>query len=158
VSDDEHGERDEATEREKNFSRRALLQAGFAAPIVYAVARRLPGAHPQVRPTQTHTDTAHQDSPHVDSVHADHAHSDVAHVDAHLDNNLPPPDPAHSDLHIDSPHVDSAHADSAHADSAHADVAHGDSTTHADTAHADHTDVPSAPAAGAVSARPRFTG
>ena len=72
-----------ADERQKDFTRRALLRAGWVVPVVTAVS--IPTAHAQSPPPhQDHQD--HQDS-HTDS-----------HVDVHTDTGGP---------HTDVPHVDS---------------------------------------------------
>jgi hypothetical protein len=102
------------SEREAAFTRRALLQAGWTAPVVLAAA--LPQtAAAQTGHTDTHTDT-HTDA-HIDVLHSD-LHTDSAHVDTPLDT---------------VPHVDVPHGDN------FSDVAHTD--THTD-AHTDaHTDT-----------------
>jgi hypothetical protein len=130
MSDPERGPGDTATPdtspdgdlsaREAEFTRRALLQAGWTAPVVLAAA--LPQtAAAQTAHGDTHTDapTPHGDSPHGDS-HSDEAHAD-SHTDAHLDQTIgaPPPQGIHLDQHLDT-HTDVVHSD-AHSD-AHTDT------------------------------------
>jgi hypothetical protein len=87
----------DVTERQKDFTRRALLRAGWVAPLVTAV--NIPSAFAQSGPPP-HTDhTDHSDVPHQD--HTD-AHTDV-HTDVHTDTHTDTPTP-----HTDVPHVDSA--------------------------------------------------
>ena len=75
----------DVTERQKDFTRRALIQAGWVVPLVTAV--NIPSAYAQSPP------------PHSD-------HSDVPHQDAHIDS--------HTDVHSDvpAPHSDAPHVDS----------------------------------------------
>ena len=83
------------TERRKDFTRRALLRAGWTAPLVTAV--NIPSAFAQ-SPVPPHTD--HSDhSDHSDLPHQDHQD----HVDAHIDS--------HTDVHTDVPHADTPHVD-----------------------------------------------
>jgi hypothetical protein len=99
------------SEREETFSRRALLQAGWTAPIILAVSLPLSAQSASPGHGDTHGDTGehgdlhsdtHDDVPHNDTVHADHSdatHTDVTHGDAN-----------HGD-HSDASHTDSAHND-----------------------------------------------
>ena len=143
MSDPERGPDDTATPdtspagdlsaREAEFTRRALLQAGWTAPVVLAAAL------PQTAAAQTGAPPVHVDS-HGDSTptpHTDHADAPAPHGDSHID--------FHSDgSHGDSPHTDS-HADLppgpggiiSHTD-AHSDIPHNDvhSDLHID-AHSD---------------------
>ena len=102
------------SEREAAFTRRALIQAGWTAPVVLAAAL------PQTAAAQSgHTDT-HSD------VHGDVAHKDVAPISIHTDHTDIPPADTHGDIHTDTHtdiHTDVAHGD-AHTDS-HVDL-HGD--------------------------------
>ena len=100
------------TDRQKDFTRRALLRAGWVAPLVTAV--NIPSAFAQSPgPPHTdhsdHTDLPHTDTPphtdaphtdHVDAPHQDHQDHADTHVDSHVDT--------HSDVpgHIDVPHTD----------------------------------------------------
>lgn len=145
MSDPERGPGDTATPdtspdgdlsaREAEFTRRALLQAGWTAPVVLAAAL------PQTAAAQTaHGDapTAHVDShgdstptPHTDHAdapthgdshidfHSDGSHGDSPHTDLHSDGAFPGPIGTHIDVHNDIPHTDS-HSDT-HAD-AHFDT------------------------------------
>jgi hypothetical protein len=120
-------------ERGPDFTRRALLRAGWLAPVVTTVS--IPSAFAQSPvpgiPHSDHTD--HVDVPHSDE-HTDVPHTDTPHSDTpqpHTDHGDTPP---HSD-HADAPHQDHSDHQDAHAD-AHSD-SHVD--THTDT----HTDVPS---------------
>jgi hypothetical protein len=95
-------------EKEVSFVRRALIHAGWAAPVIMAV--RLP-AHAQASPAP-HTDSPHDDTaPHDDAPHNDTPHDDAPHDDAphddHADGGLP---------HVDAGHVDVGHADVPHVD------------------------------------------
>ena len=110
-----------ADERQKDFTRRALLRAGWMVPVVTTVI--VPAASAQTTPPP-HTD--HADAPHTD--HADIPHTD--HVDApHQDHQ------DHQDAHADS-HAD-AHGDAGpHAD-AHSDVHQDTPTPHSDVPHVD---------------------
>jgi hypothetical protein len=99
------------SEREAAFTRRALIQAGWTAPVILAAAL------PQTAAAQSgHTDT------HAD-VHGDVGHSDVTAVTTHTDHTDIPPADTHGDIHSDT-HTD-----------AHGDIPHGD--THTDS----HTDT-----------------
>jgi hypothetical protein len=124
----------ERARREASFTRRALLRAGWVAPVILTVG--LPSK--VFAGSGKHTDTPHADGGHIDapghfdgSVNANHAdavgHLDGGHFDAvgpgrHQDN-------AHTDAsnHADSPggrpqpHVDAAHLDFAHNDFPHMD-------------------------------------
>jgi hypothetical protein len=135
-----------ADERQKDFTRRALIRAGWMMPVVTAI--NIPEASAQT-PTphnDAHGDSGHQDQSiihldvHLDTpgeVHQDHTdnahtdHSDVPHADhsdvPHADHS----DVPHTD-HADAPHTDAPHTD-------HADVPHAD---HADVPHTDHADIP----------------
>jgi hypothetical protein len=130
MSDSERGPDDTATPdtspagdlsaREAEFTRRALLQAGWTAPVVLAAAL------PQTAAAQT----AHGDAP-------------TAHVDSHGDSHTDGPTPApHGDIHGDF-HSDGSHGDSPHTDS-HSDLPPGPGgiISHTDV-HSDipHTDV-----------------
>jgi len=163
---------DDRAERTRQFTRRALLQAGLAVPAAYALGRQLPGVGPQLHASQTHTDTPHQDTPHLDS-HGDAGHSDVTFADMHADatphldvpsTHLDHTDAAlgHADSNIaDMPHLD--HTDAVHIDTSvghvdgpgphtdtHTDTPHGD-TNHTDVAHLDtaHADTPHGDSTGA---------
>ena len=108
-------------EREAAFTRRALLRAGWTAPVVLAAAM------PQTAAAQTgHSDVAHTDShtdSHTDEAHAD-THTDVAHVDGAADS---PGFPVHGDIvHGDIPHNDIPHNDIPHNDIPHGDIPHSD--------------------------------
>ena len=132
-TDKPEGTTDPAIERRRSdYTRRALLRAGWVVPVVSAV--NIPSAFAQsAAPHTDHTD--HVDVPHTDVVspHSDvvaDPHNDVVHTD-------------HAD-HVDAPHQDhqdhlDSHAD-AHTDShvdVHTDV-HSDVTPpHADVPHVD---------------------
>ena len=81
-----------ASERQKEFTRRALLRAGWVAPLVTTV--NIPSASAQTTPPHidTHSDTPHSDS-HVDIPHTDNI---AIHADIHVDT----PEPPHDD-HLD---------------------------------------------------------
>src|SRR6187200_412338 len=118
-------ETSDTSERQKDFTRRALLRAGWVVPVVTAIDVR-PAAAQSPPP---HNDT-HLDTPHVDEI--------VIHADTHLDSTVPTHDD-HSDTTPHGDHSDAAtHLDS-HGDS-HAD--HGDHTdAHSDDSFNDHTDA-----------------
>ena len=112
-----------AAERRKDFTRRALLRAGWTVPLITTV--NIPSAFAQSPPPDPpHLDhTDHADVPHTD--HADAPHTD--HADA--------PHTDHADApHTDAPHTD--HTDVPHTD--HVDLPHEDHQDHVDT----HVDVP----------------
>ena len=126
-------------ERERSFSRRALIQAGWAVPVVMAVTP--PRAYAQSPVTHTDAGDPHTDTDHTDELSAGHSdethldiigHSDELHTDTHTDSFFPPhidgTEFGHSDfLHFDGPaphgdlpdfHTDSGviHSDSSHSD------------------------------------------
>jgi hypothetical protein len=102
------------SEREAAFTRRALIQAGWTAPVVLAAAL------PQTAAAQSgHTDT-----------HGDVPHNDIAPVAIHTDHtDLGPLDHADHGDHADTTHTDTTHTDT------HNDIPHGDfhTDTHGDT-------------------------
>src|SRR6185503_4948480 len=110
----------EIARRQKDFTRRALLRAGWVVPMVTTV--NIPSASAQ---TPVPHNDVHGDSGHVDNI--------IEHLDVHLDTPVPPHDD-HTD-HADAPHTDTPpHTDAPHTDhSDHIDVPHTDSP---------HTDVP----------------
>src|SRR4029453_11315866 len=102
-------ETSDTPEGQKEFTRRALLQAGWVVPAVTAI--NIPEASAQ-SPTP-HNDTPHSDTPHNDT-HGDSGHRDnsLIHTDVHLDT----PPPSHSDfsVHTDPPHADTPHTATTH--------------------------------------------
>ena len=118
---------DNTDERQRDFTRRALLRAGWVVPLVTTV--NIPSAFAQspVPPGHAdhddHTDVPHSDvQPHVDTVHGDTPHTDHAdephldhqdhqdvHADAHSDSHID----IHTDVHTDvpNPHTDVPHVD-----------------------------------------------
>jgi hypothetical protein len=142
--------------RQKEFSRRALIAAGWAVPVVLSVGLNNKAV---ALPLSGHVDTGHGDF-HDDTGHIDNSHNDhVDHRDTHQDTGGPVhedqgtgTDP-HQDgsLHVDhgdgsthrdiSQHTDAGHQD--HTDSTHQDgslhVDHGDGSTHRDISQ--HTDA-----------------
>lgn len=127
-------------------SRRAIVRAGWSAPVILAVTPPLALSHADAvhggHADGGHADGGHDDSGHWDVIeHYDSAHNDVDHLDdsAHLDT-------AHTDINAPGAHVDGGHADITHVDSLHTDAGHMDSNhgdrPHGDTAHVDaaHTD------------------
>ena len=102
---DVKAEPSDISERQKDFTRRALIRAGWVVPMVTAI--KIPEASAQSVPP--HNDV-HGDAPHPDS--------DAIHTDVHLDT-APPAHTDHSD-HADTPHTDSA----AHRRAAHGHAAH----------------------------------
>src|SRR5262245_50003626 len=124
----------ELAERRRDFTRRALLRAGWVVPMVTTV--NIPPASAQVPTPPPHNDV-HGDSGHGDDI--------IEHLDVHLDTITPPHDDNHSDLpHSDTPHTDAPHddhADGPHTDAPHTDTPHQD--THGDSHgdHGDHSDV-----------------
>jgi hypothetical protein len=110
-------EDDARSERESNFSRRELLRAGSAVPVVLSAG--------WLAACGSHSD-AHGD-------HTDAPHNDAAHTDTHTDGGR----------HSDHGHNDTGHNDTGHNDGA----THGDRTIHDDAGgrHSDggveHTDV-----------------
>ena len=120
----------ETSERQKDFTRRALLRAGWVVPAVTAI--NIPSASAQ-------TPTPHNDT-HGDAGHGDNI---IEHLDVHLDSPVPPHDD-HTD-HVDSPHADTPHTDVPHSDAPHTDAPHSDTPPHTDLPHSDtppHTDAP----------------
>jgi len=99
-------------DRRKDFTRRALLRAGWVAPLVTAV--NIPSAFaqspsPPHADHADHTDLPHTDTPphsdvphtdHQDAPHQDHQDHADSHVDAHVDTHSDGPG------HVDVPHVD----------------------------------------------------
>ena len=157
-------ETSDTSERQKDFTRRALLRAGWVVPAVTAI--NIPSASAQT-PTphnDTHGDAGHGDniiehltstwirrsprttttptmstSPHADTPHTDVPHSDAPHTDAPHSDTPPHTDVPHSDT---PPHTDNPHAD---VPTPHTDVPHTDTPPHTDVPHTDtppHTDVP----------------
>jgi hypothetical protein len=134
MSDPERGPDDTATPdtspdgdlsaREAEFTRRALLQAGWTAPVVLAAAL------PQTAAAQTGAPPVHLDShgdttptPHTDHAdapthgdshidfHSDGSHGDSLHTDSHSDLPAGPfGGISHTDVHNDIPHID-VHSD-----------------------------------------------
>jgi hypothetical protein len=106
-------------ERAATFSRRALIQAGWTAPVLVVATVPVNAYAQSVHRDEGHQDQGHQDQPvHTDAGHIDShddTHSDVPHVDQHGDERLGAPD--HSDFHFDLPHTDVPHVDS-HGDEA----------------------------------------
>lgn len=109
-----------ADERRITFARRALIQAGWAAPVVgWFSLPQLVGAasvHSDAGPPHGDTTPLHGDgapSPHLDASHIDSGtpapHQDTGHVDVfpHIDSGI-------GGTHIDSTesHTDLAHVDS----------------------------------------------
>lgn len=148
----ERGEDAESPSREgdfdSTFTRRALLQSGWAVPFVFVAAAGLSGA---VAHVDSHSDVPHSDTPHNDQHadgpgHTDSPHEDVAHSDIkHKDSN------AHQDLHVDKIHdngnhgdyhSDSNHSDTPHSDTPHTDTPHIDDSKHADAHVDEHGDAP----------------
>ena len=121
------------TERQKDFTRRALLRAGWLAPVVTSMS--IPSAAAQAQSPGPHND-AHGDLPHQDEIEI------------------------HSDIHLDEPAVEHEDVPEGHED--HTDgTTHGDShgtrtktttitrtrtaisqfTDHTDGGHTDHLDT-----------------
>jgi hypothetical protein len=138
------GDADRAA-RSQEFSRRALLHAGWAVPVVLTLTPTAAFA----QSAGQHVDEPHDDSPHVDAPHADVQHVDAPHGDTpHGDGTLHTDEhgdavvgghadhtdvvhfdspPLHVDIHVDLDfHVDEAHVDSPHVDSPHVDTPHDD--------------------------------
>jgi hypothetical protein len=123
---------DEREERQRQFSRRELLRAGIAVPVVLslsAVAEACGGGSSAAAGHADHTDSGnHADhADHQDASHNDTAHGDSLHTDS---------------AHTDHGHIDTGHGDAGHSDSGHSDAGHGD-TGHSDTPHTDKGNVPS---------------
>jgi hypothetical protein len=109
------------SERQKDFTRRALIRAGWVVPAVTAI--NIPSASAQT--TVPHNDV-HGDAGHVDNI--------IIHDDVHLDTPAAP-HTDHTD-HTDTPHTDTpAHTDAPHSDSPHTDVPHSDTPPHTDVPH-----------------------
>ena len=122
----------ETLRRRQDFTRRALIRAGWVVPLVTTV--NIPAASAQT--PAPHNDV-HGDAPHGDEIQI--------HADIHVDTPAPP----HSDFsdHDDAPHTDTPHTDVPHSDTPpHTDAPHSDTPTpHTDVPHSDtppHTDVP----------------
>ena len=123
---DTHLPEEEQGIRERDFSRRELLRAGWGIPAVLVSGGVLAACG------DDHGD-AHGD-------HTDAPHDDAVHTDTHTDGGQRNPG-GHSDTgggghsdrggHGDTPHVDTPHGDAAHGDDAHADrtttIGHSDS-------------------------------
>src|SRR5262249_38067485 len=111
----------ETAARQQEFTRRALIRAGWIAPLVTTV--NIPSASAQ-------SPTPHNDA-HGDSVHIDQ-------ITIHLDGHLDTPGPLHQDHidHTDSPHSDAPHTDAPHTDTPHTDAPHTDAP-HTDAPHTD---------------------
>ena len=153
---DVKAEPSDISERQKDFTRRALLRAGWVVPMVTAI--NIPAASAQSVPP--HND-AHGDTPHQDT--------DSIHTDVHLDTGGPHrqrphrrrtirrrirrPAFRHAATHR-RPIPTAAHRHAAHIDDQdaphtytppHTDVPHSDTPPHTDVPHTDtppHTDVP----------------
>lgn len=99
--------------RKRELSRRGLLIAGWATPIVLSVGLQ----QKALAQVSGHTDTPHTDTPHIDDFfHSDSpggGHGDASHIDT-PNTNAP---------HFDTPNV--PHGDSSNG--GHADGPHGDS-------------------------------
>jgi hypothetical protein len=104
-----------ADQRQKDFTRRALIRAGWTVPLVTTI--NIPEASAQT--PAPHNDV-HGDSPHTDET--------SVHLDVHLDSRLP----IHSDFsdHTDTPHTDAPHTDVPHTDVPHTDAPHTDTPAH----------------------------
>src|SRR5262249_7088326 len=89
----------ETAARQKEFTRRALIRAGWVAPLVTTV--NIPSA------------SAQSPTPHNDA-HGDSAHEDE--ISIHLDGHLDTSSPVHLDHgdHVDAPHSDAPHTDAPH--------------------------------------------
>jgi hypothetical protein len=149
---------DEREERQRQFSRRELLRAGIAVPVVVslsAVAEACGGGSSKAAGHADHTDsgshTDHQDASHNDNAHGDATHSDSNHTDSgHSDSGHS--DAGHGDTgHTDAPHTDTAHNAPAHGDHAdgftHNDASGLNGSIHTDTGpHGDHSDLSKTPA------------
>jgi hypothetical protein len=147
VADDIPAEDDEHQQREREFSRRELLRAGWAVPVAVSLgglaAACSGGGHSdsaaKSRSTSASTTTAPGGTSTTQGAHADAAHTDTPHTDGQHN------DGGHAD-HADAPHSDTPHAD--HSDAPHDDHGDGGHADHADTPHADtpHVDTPHADA------------
>jgi len=85
----------ERAEREAEFTRRALLQAGWTAPAVLAVTL----------PRTAYAQTTHTDTGHIDQHNDGHGDGTLdVHTDTHTDDHLD--DTGHTDTHQDN-HTDS---------------------------------------------------
>lgn len=126
----------EQEERERTFARRALLQSGWAVPVVLALGMPRDAYAVAQSPHDDHSD---EGGPHGDDngPHGDVVHDDAAHND-HTDT--------HADFHVDQ-HGDGGQHGDAHADDPGGHVDHNDSGGFADghtdrhDDHTDHTDV-----------------
>ena len=160
--DDISPEDEQPNERSRDFSRRQLLRAGAALPLVLSAGSLLAAcggsSHSDKAKNQAHgdhTDAAHDDTSHGDSSHTDRAHTDRAHVDqggTHNDTGTHSDSGTHSDTggyqdHGDArpPHGDTTVRDHRHGDT-HSDHVDGNvrdhrhTDTHGD--HVDHIDTP----------------
>ena len=119
-------------ERQKTFSRRALLEAGWSVPLIAAVHFPTDAFAVSV-PAHSDAMNPHADAnPHNDDgTHSDSAHSDVpSHFDA--DEHVDSPEEL---VHVDGPtHADVFHTDTGHTDEAipHVDFPHQDGSQHLD--------------------------
>ena len=128
--------------REREFSRRQLLRAGWAVPVVLSLGLAACDDGGDDGGQSQHTDRPHSDAGHADAPHIDQpagpgtTHADVPHADSndgrgptHTDTpphaDVPPHDdiPPHDDAapHADTPHSDARHSDARHFDAPHAD-------------------------------------
>lgn len=116
---------DEKLERERTFTRRELLRAGWTVPVVTALSLGSPKTVYAQGPS--HMDFADY------SDHTDHV--DIPHEDQHTDNHAD--EGFHVDLHGDRIRPNGSHADW------HADFIVGHQDAHNDTHTDTHTDVSS---------------
>jgi len=139
--EDRDQKENETAERVESFSRRALIEAGWALPVILSVV--LPErvlAQSRVFPVFhldqhfDHNIHVHSDAPFTDdTAHNDNPHGDSPHGDVHTDSGPPP-------VHVDAIHgdgfIDGSFADGGFADHLDASPAH-----HTDNAHIDqHSD------------------
>jgi hypothetical protein len=151
------------TQREREFSRRALLRAGWALPVAVSLgglASACGGGGDDARRNGVHgdhADSAHTDSSHTDAgsgEHADQPHGDDVHTDTGRYRHVDTPHADHTDVaghadaaapsHSDTQEPGGRHGDHADAGAVVHDDAHNDAgCVHADTPHTDtHGDVP----------------
>lgn len=98
--------------RERELTRRMIVQAGWAVPIILATAgRSRPDVNPEVTAAATHGDRVS---------HGDGGHSDIGHQDATF---------PHNDVVVEGQHGDQP---AEHDDTGHQDQAHNDQMLHSD--------------------------
>jgi hypothetical protein len=148
--DSRHGhprQDDERSSRESEFSRRELLRAGSAVPVVLSAGWLAAcGSDAQNDAHGDHTDAPHDDAAHTDTHsdgggHSDHGHTDTGHNDTGGGGHNDTGGGGHNDT-----------GGGGHSDTASGGGAHSDAKTPGDATNFDdepaHADVPAQPGPG----------